>query len=179
MPTIHRFIERVNGIDNPSILELGTRRWNGNPSTHNKEHFPGSRYTMTDFIDGDDVDVVSDVHDLKEFGPGTFDAVLSYSVFEHIQFPWIAAQAIHRVLKPGGLVYAKTHQTFPVHGYPNDYTRWTDNGLRSLFEWAGFEVLDAEMAEPCVIQRPEGYPVWDYNAPAYIAVAVFCAKGAH
>lgn len=175
MNPLNEFREHVNNLPSPKILELGTRKW-GENSTHHRDLFPNSVYTMTDFIDGDDVDVVSDVHDLKEFESGTFDAVFSASTFEHIQFPWVASVALLRVLKPGGVLFVQTHQTFPVHGYPSDYTRWTDVGLRSMFEWAGFDVVEAEMSEPCVIQRPEGYPVWDHTAPAYIAVAAYCVK---
>jgi SAM-dependent methyltransferase len=172
---LDRFVDHVNALGSPHVLELGTRKW-GEASTHHQALFPKARYVMTDFIDGDDVDVVSDVHNLDEFESVTFDAVFSASTFEHIQYPWIAAMTLHRVIKPRGVLFVQTHQTFPVHGYPSDYTRWTDMGLRSLFEWAGFEVAFADMTEPCVIQRPDNYPVWDYNAKAFIAVSVFAVK---
>ena len=163
--------------DNPqTILELGTRKW-GTASTHHKHLFPNAEhYIMADFIDGDDVHIVSDAHDLKEFPDRTFDHVFSASTFEHIQYPWVAAKAIWRVLKPSGTVFVQTHQTFPVHGYPNDYTRWSDQGLRSLFEYAGFEVISADMFDKCVIQPRADYAVWDTNAPAYIGVAVLARK---
>lgn len=158
------------------VLEGGTRRW-GLQSTHHKALFPNAtKYVMTDFIDGEDVDVVSDVHDLKEFEDNTFDTFYSASLFEHVQYPWVAAQAILRVLKPGGWCYIATHQTFPVHGYPSDYTRWTDNGLRSVFEWAGFRVDAASMDTRCKIQKPAEVAVWDEHAPAYIGVSILGVK---
>lgn len=158
------------------VLELGTRKW-GTDSTHHKHLFPADTdYVMSDYMDGDDVDVVSDAHDLKEFDSGSFDCVFSASTFEHIQFPWIAATAIARVLKPGGLLFVQTHQTFPIHGYPHDYTRWSDAGLRSLFEYAELTVLSADMFDRCTIVPRPDYAVWDTNAPAYIGVAVFAVK---
>lgn len=160
-----------------SVLEVGTRRW-GLDSTHHRAMFPNvSDYVMADFMDGVDVDVVSDLHDLKEFSDESFDAFYAASVFEHVQFPWVAAQSIHRVLKTGGWLYVATHHTFPVHGYPHDYTRWTDEGLRSLFEWAGFTVEAAGMNTRCKIQQPASVPVWDDHAPAYIGVSVVARKG--
>ena len=159
-----------------TVLEVGTRRWGINP-THHKAMFPNAtEYVMSDFMDGEDVDVVSDLHDLKEFEDNYFDAFYAASVFEHVQYPWIAAESIFRVLRPGGWCYIATHHTFPVHGYPFDYTRWTDNGLRSLFEAAGFDVKLAAMNTPCKILQPAEVPVWDDNAPAYIGVSIFAEK---
>jgi SAM-dependent methyltransferase len=175
MTAYQRFADAVNLLPVPMVLELGTRRWGDNP-THHRDHFPDAVYTMSDFIDGDDVDVVSDAHFLAEFEDARFDAVLSYSTFEHIQYPWVAARAIHRVTKRGGYTYHSTHQTFPVHGYPSDYTRWTDQGLKAVFEWAGWDVKFARMFEPTTISRPDTYAVWDYTAPAYIGVEVFAVK---
>lgn len=157
-------------------LELGTKKW-GLVSTHHKALFPADcDFTMTDYLDGEDVDVVSDAHDFKEFKNNSFEGVFSASTFEHIQFPWIAAQALHRIVAPGGWLYVATHQTFPVHGYPYDYTRWTDEGLRSLFEWAGFTVEAATMDQPCKIVPPSDIGPWDHNAPSFIGVSVFCRK---
>lgn len=159
-----------------SVLEVGTRRWGLDP-THHRSTFPNaSTYVMSDFMDGEDVDIVSDLHDLKEFTNNSFDAFYAASVFEHVEFPWVAAAAIHRVLKPGGWAYIATHQTFPVHGYPSDYTRWTDNGLRALFGWVGFDVVSAGMNTRCTIMKPQEVAVWDANAPAYIGVSVFARK---
>lgn len=171
-------VRRV-GDETGRILEVGTRRWGIDP-THHRSLFPlASEYVMADFMDGEDVDVVSDLHDLDEFDDDLFDGFYAASVFEHVQFPWVAAAAIHRVLKPGGWLYVATHQTFPVHGYPFDYNRWTDMGLRSLFEWALFDVEAAGMNTRCVIQQPPEVPVWDPHAPAYIGVSVFARKGTH
>ena len=157
-------------------LELGTRRW-GAQSTHHRDLFnPDCDFVMTDYLEGADVDVVSDAHDFKEFPDDTFDGVYSASTFEHIQYPWVAAAALLRIIKPGGWLYVATHQTFPVHGYPYDYTRWTDAGLRSLFEWVGFEVVEADMTNKCVIVPPPTITVWDTNAPAFLGVEVFCRK---
>lgn len=157
-------------------LELGTRKW-GAQSTHHRDLFPTDcDFTMTDYLEGDDVDVVSDAHDFKEFPDNTFEGVYSASTFEHIQHPWVAAAALLRIIRPGGWLYVATHQTFPVHGYPYDYTRWTDAGLQSLFEWVGFTVEAAEMTDKCVITPPKNITVWDPNAPAYLGVSVFCRK---
>lgn len=157
------------------VLEVGTRRWGPNP-THHRALFPNADYVMADFMNGLDVDVVSDLHDLKEFPDDSLDGFYAASVFEHVEFPWVAAGAIYRVLKPGAWMYVATHHTFPVHGYPHDYSRWTDRGLDALFRWAGFDVVTAKMNTRCKIQKPAEVPVWDEFAPAFIGVSVFARK---
>jgi SAM-dependent methyltransferase len=167
---------REHGPSALSVIECGTRRWGTEP-THHQHFFPNAtEYVMTDFMEGEDVDVVSDVHDLKEFADNSFDVFFSSSLFEHVEYPWLAAQAIFRVLKPGGWCYTATHQTFPVHGYPSDYTRWTDNGLSAVFRYAGFEIYTADMSNPCKIVPPETVTVWDEMAPAYIGVSTIAIK---
>jgi hypothetical protein len=42
---------------------------------------------------------------------------------------------IHRVLRPGGLVYAETPFMQQVHAGPYDFTRFSDSGHRWLFRW--------------------------------------------
>ncbi len=47
-----------------------------------------------------------------------------------------------KALKVGGLLYIQTHQSFPLHGYPNDYFRFSQDALASLFGTTmGFEVV--------------------------------------
>jgi SAM-dependent methyltransferase len=48
-----------------------------------------------------------------------------------------------RVLRPGGYVHVAVPFCHPFHAYPNDYTRWSLEGLRELL--ADFHVLDAGM----------------------------------
>lgn len=134
------------------VLEIGTRRWGPNP-THHKAHLTGwSDWVMTDFMDGVDVDVVSDAHALAAtFPEASFDCVWASSVWEHLHSPWTAAEEVLKVLKPGGLFFIQTHQTFPIHGYPHDYFRYTREGMESLFRNATDVVSSYEY--PCRIEH--------------------------
>jgi len=75
----------------------------------------------------------------------TFDLVFSHQVLEHIPRPWLAAQEMIRVLKPGGIGIHTTCAFNPRHGQPHfqDYYRFHPEGLVEVF--SGMEV--AECAE--------------------------------
>ena len=78
------------------------------------------------------VDVVGDAHRIP-FLSDTFDTVLCNAVLEHVADPeTVVAEAI-RVLKPGGKLYAEVPFIFFFHGYPNDFRRYTLEGMRVLF----------------------------------------------
>jgi SAM-dependent methyltransferase len=76
--------------------------------------------------------LVADGHALP-FRDGSFDGVWIQAVLEHVLDPGIVAAEIHRVLKPGGLVYADTPFMQPVHEAAYDFTRFTCSGHRWLF----------------------------------------------
>ena len=75
--------------------------------------------------------VLADGHFLP-FADGTLDAVVSLAVLEHVQRPWVVAEEIWRVLKPGGTVLIDAPFLFPIHDR-HDYFRFTDRGLEILF----------------------------------------------
>jgi ubiquinone/menaquinone biosynthesis C-methylase UbiE len=74
----------------------------------------------------------------------TFDLVLCTQVLEHSDDPAQAVRELRRVTAPGGRVLAATHGTQVYHPSPQDYWRWTHEGLRRLFEenadWASVTV---------------------------------------
>jgi hypothetical protein len=96
----------------------------------------------TDIEPGADVDVVADAHRLvNAVGTERFDVIVSCSTFEHLKYPSLAAHELLRTLKVGGALFVQTHQSFPLHGYPADYYRFSREGLASLFGTTmGFDV---------------------------------------
>jgi ubiquinone/menaquinone biosynthesis C-methylase UbiE len=65
---------------------------------------------------------------------GCADVVLCSQVLEHVPDPSATLREIARVLKPGGVVLLSTHGTYVFHPHPHDYWRWTQEGLRKVFE---------------------------------------------
>lgn len=75
---------------------------------------------------------------------GSFDAVMSTQVLEHVADPARYLNECCRVLRPGGRLLLSTHGIFVYHPDPIDHWRWTCAGLRHVVEEAGFEVVRFE-----------------------------------
>jgi len=162
-----------------SVLEVGTKQALEGESTHSKDEFPlvlRENYLMVDIEDGADVDIVADLHDLPADWTGRFDAFVAVAVFEHLERPWIAAKEVGRILKPGGRCYIATHQTFPLHGYPSDFFRFSREALSLLFEDAGVRTLDVayehrtQIIAPRTIMPPRFARDWNKVWPSYLIV---------
>lgn len=86
----------------------------------------------TDIDFGPRTQLVCDGHQLP-FETGSFDGLVVQAVLEHVLDPYRCVEEIHRVLAPGGLVYAETPFLYRRHGGPFDFTRFTFLGHRRLF----------------------------------------------
>ena len=173
MTALESFLEAIKQ-GHPRVLELGTKRSIPDRPTHHKEWSPNaSEWVMTDIELGIDVDRVCDAHRLvKEFGRRTFDAVVSCSTFEHFRQPWVVAEEIGYLLVPGGYVFVQTHQSFPIHGYPSDYFRFTREALQSMFEDSGaWETMETDYEFPCSVWSERDPFSW--RGEAYLNVCLF------
>ena len=158
-PLLRRLAELVNarGGRDSRLLQIGARTPSGTEPIP-RRHLLQGRVIGLDIHPGLKVDVVGDAHRLSTFlRAGSVDAVLSASVLEHLQAPWLLAAEINRVLKPGGLVYHQAPGAWPAHAQPNDFWRISAEGLRVLFgPENGFEILDARDSGPAaIIPGPE------------------------
>lgn len=74
----------------------------------------------------------------------SFDVVLSIQVLEHVPDYTFYLQEANRVLKPGGLLFISTHGWWTHHPFPNDYWRWTREGLEKIIDESSFEIIDSD-----------------------------------
>lgn len=86
----------------------------------------------TDVYPSPETVLVCDGHRLP-FQDRKFHGVLIQAVLEHVLDPARVAEEIHRVLVPGGIVYADTPFMQQVHEGAYDFTRFTLSGHRWLF----------------------------------------------
>ena len=125
---------------NVNILEIG-----GRLQTYYKilitSYFDNSTYSNMDITNTADDVIIGDITDCKNIKDNSYDIIISSDVFEHINKPWDAAKEIIRILKPNGLSLHSTLFSWRYHPCPNDYYRFTHEGMKVLFE--GLEHLES------------------------------------
>lgn len=143
---LRAWIERHAPRLGDDVLEVGSRL-----------HVPGAwwlvnrdlaigRWTGIDAQEGEGVDLVADAHELPPGWAGRFSGVLCSEVLEHARQPWRVMQELRRVMRSGGTVIVTTVTSFHLHGFPDDYFRFTEAGLRVLLEDAGFSDISTAAA---------------------------------
>jgi SAM-dependent methyltransferase len=124
---------------NPLVFDIGSKRSAG------KYKLLGGlpeqcRVVTVDLFEGPGIDLVADAHDLHMVESETVDCILCANVLEHVKYPTQVASEFFRILKPGGKVYINTPFIFPYHADPDDYYRYSYNGLALVFD--KFECLE-------------------------------------
>jgi hypothetical protein len=145
-------------MDQPRVLELGTKRSFSERSTRHDSWIPhASEFIGSDLENAEDVDLIADVHRLSEtVGVESFDVFISCSSFEHFKYPQLAAHQIMKTLKVGGLLFIQTHQSYPIHSSPYDYFRFSREALSALFGTKmGFNVIATDYEFPVRLKARE------------------------
>ncbi|MBU1670591.1 MAG: class I SAM-dependent methyltransferase [Actinobacteria bacterium] len=95
--------------------------------------FRNMQYVGFDIREGPGVDVVLDLLDnnLPDESAGT---VLIMDTLEHVEYPRQAIEEAFRILRPNGLLLISSVMNYVIHGYPNDYWRFTPEGFKSLLQ---------------------------------------------
>ncbi len=86
------------------------------------------------------VDVVGDAYSTN-LPDGACDTLLCTEVLEHLEEPARALAEMRRILKADGHVILTVPFFWHVHEAPRDFFRYSEYGLRHLFQNAGFEVV--------------------------------------
>lgn len=140
-----------NGVTSGRLLEIA-----GAWALNFESRMPDFDFDYVEIFPKDDAKnvILNDAISLTSIPDEAYDGVASISVLEHINKPWLAAEEIIRVLKPGGIVYHFVPFSFPYHGSPADYYRYTPAAMEELFE--GFEVLHSDFSVPFRREGPQG-----------------------
>ena len=128
---------RQLGIPSGPCVDVG----GGNSPYRSLLQDSSERLVEVDRVGGSQVNVIGDAHRLP-FQSSVAGLVILAEVLEHLPEPQIALEECYRVLQPGGMLSITAPQYWHVHGYPSDYYRFTDAGLRYLCEKAGFTIVD-------------------------------------
>lgn len=149
---IRHFIERHADRLGDDVLEIGSRMTNENAWWIVNRDLAKGKWTGIDMQAGHGVDQVVDIHNPPAEWTGRFSGVLCSEVLEHVARPWLALPRLHSIIQPGGWMVVTTLTSFPIHGFPDDYYRYTPSGLKLLLEDAGFKNVVTENAGHIEIQ---------------------------
>ncbi len=86
-------------------------------------------------------DVIGSAYDTN-LQDSSCDVVLCTEVLEHLEEPLTAIKEMNRILKHEGIVILTVPFFWHVHEAPRDFYRYSEYGLRYLFEKAGFEIVE-------------------------------------
>ena len=100
---------------------------------------PKGMWFTSDIIAGSGVDFVCNINNMGTITQ-RFDGIVCNFVLEHVADPQKAISEMARLLKPNGLLFLATHHSFPLHWYPSDYYRFSDQAICSLLHNAGLSV---------------------------------------
>jgi SAM-dependent methyltransferase len=111
-------------------LNIGAGKTKFGPNVKNLEIEPGEGIDYTGSVE--DIPCESNIYDL----------VIAQEVLEHVKSPERAMEEIKRVLKSGGIAYIQLPFIIGYHPCPNDYWRFTDEGIVHLVESSSLVVID-------------------------------------
>jgi SAM-dependent methyltransferase len=119
----------------PEVLDYGA------DDSPYRRHLPKrARYRAADLAGNPRADVEIRPDGTLPVDDATVDLVLSTQVLEHVDDPTLYLSECTRVLRPGGSLVLTTHGIMYIHRDPQDYWRWTCDGLEKVVREAGLEV---------------------------------------
>jgi len=115
----------------------------------------GIKTLNLDLFAGEGVDVQGNLMSLP-FRDESVDTVVCTGVLEHVRDSHCAVAEIWRVLKPGGRVFVETPFMQTVHASPNDFYRWTPDGIQQLMRT--FDLIEFH-----VVAGPASALAWQFQ----------------
>lgn len=125
------------------IVEFGSLQVPGQENFADmRPFFPKKEYIGCDMRRGPGVDCIADLHNIA-MRTESVGTILVLDTLEHVEYPRKALEQVYRVLKPDGITLVTSVLNFPIHGYPNDYWRFTPEGFKSLLKKFSYSFVDA------------------------------------
>ena len=116
--------------DNASGLNVGSGDVRVHPKLKNMDIFPGRH-----------IDIVGFAENIP-CPDESFDLVITQECLEHVRDPFKAVNEIYRVLRKGGKVYLQLPFIIGYHSGPNDYWRFTGDGIEELAKRNNFALME-------------------------------------
>lgn len=125
---LKRFMPSVSG----PILEVGSKDYGSTSSF--REFYADQEYIGIDMEHGKDVDLVVDLtQGTLGLEQDFFALGICCSVMEHVRRPWVFADHLSSLIRPGGALYMSVPWVWRYHAYPDDYFRFSWRGVMELY----------------------------------------------
>lgn len=111
-------------------------------------------------VDYPDFDICRDRLDRR------FHIVIGDQILEHVPDPRAAVANMRAMLEAGGYAMIAAPFLFRVHARPHDYYRWTELGMKTLCQEAGFAESDISVkswGNKACVKAHLGGPVRDFG----------------
>ena len=137
--------KKLGKLNGDKILDIGCREM------ILREYLQGNfNYLGLDYISSKSSDPNFINHNLEEGLPSnlndmTYNNVLLFNVLEHVFNFKNCLKNCHLILKKGGCFCGSTPFFFNIHGSPNDYFRYTEQGLLKILEETGFKNIKVKI----------------------------------
>ena len=145
------------------FLEIGSKDY-GSTQDLRSIFIEGDEYIGVDMEGGPGVDMVLDL--TKSFpdidaklNNRRFGTIFCLSVLEHCDNPFKMAENITHLLEPEGHICLSVPFAWQIHGYPNDYWRFTPEGIKIIFPNIQFDMVHSLAAT----SRPNDFSALDDN----------------
>jgi len=139
-----------------SVLSIGSGKDEDSKGGHYRDYFKNcSRYITSEITDKFKCDIVFDVRYIP-FKDKTIDCIFCSGVLEHVDDYSHAFKEITRVTNPGGFLLLGLPFRQAVHMVPNDYWRFTENGIRYMLK-GSYEILDLTSMDNSTPNFPAAY----------------------
>lgn len=120
------------------VIDVGAGRAWAKPFI--EQQLQVTSYTAFDAHPSPKIDVVGDVLNMPFVEE--FNTAICNQVLEHVNNPYTLVKEIHRVLKKDGICILTAPFMVLYHPDPEDYFRYTTEGMRAIFTQSNFEVIE-------------------------------------
>ena len=135
---IKRFLSQAQLDKSKAVLDFGcgTQPYRGLINTYTDKYIPVDLLPLEDSSNVVGVEIDGQV----PVDESSIDMIISIQVLEHVWNTKHYLGEVRRMLRPDGRLILSTHGVWLFHPHPNDYRRWTIQGLEKELEESGFEI---------------------------------------
>ncbi len=106
-------------------------------------------YLTLDIDSSSKPSIVADICEMPQVESDKFGTILCTEVLEHTRHPFKAVSELHRILKRDGYCLVTTPFNLRIHGPSPDCWRFTEDGLKELFQ-DKFKIVELNALRPLI-----------------------------